>query len=73
MFTEHVERICVNCKHWSGKETDAEGLCQRFPPQVILMPVRTLAGDGIAPMGHFPVTRKDIWCGEFAAQTPNVT
>lgn len=59
------EASCGTCKHWQGNAMVEEAECRRQPPQVVLMPIQTLAGPQLAAVGFFPSTRRDVFCGEY--------
>lgn len=61
---------CGNCKFSDG---DEHGLwCQRFPPQLVVVPVwddsirlERPAIEGHSTISHFPQVKSDDWCGEY--------
>jgi hypothetical protein len=58
---------CHECRYYR-KTDDKQGECHRYPPQVVLMPVRLSAlsdQTGLAPVGLFPAVKRDASCGEY--------
>lgn len=51
-----LEQKCENCFYWF-KQSENEGQCRRYPPTVY-QSYTTICG--------FPITEKEIWCGEFS-------
>lgn len=54
---------CEHCRFWQvtlvTEESPQEGLCRRFPPQIIGI------ANGAAMVPRFPKTFSSTWCGEF--------
>lgn len=62
---------CASC-HWFTANAQAvnQGECHRYPPQIVVVPVKTLAGSGMAPGAMFPAVASDASCGEFRPKSP---
>lgn len=62
---------CASCEHFTvNAQAVNQGECHRFPPQIVVVPVKTLQGMGAAPGAMFPAVASDAFCGEFRAKTP---
>jgi hypothetical protein len=55
---------CEICRYYY-KVDDKQGECRARPPQVVLLPVQTLKGNGLSPVGLFPPVLKTSSCGCF--------
>ena len=44
---------------------EGHAVCKRYPPQVVLVPVQTLSGQGLAIQPAYPPVKDDDFCGEF--------
>lgn len=57
---------CTNCKFWEREQ----GLCKRFPPQVVPQPSDNQHPVIYWPVPMYPNTRGDDWCGEHQLRGP---
>ena len=49
-------RYCGNCRYWVESSSPYGGQCRRYPPPAV-----------VTHTAKWPITRRDEWCGEFAA------
>jgi hypothetical protein len=63
------QATCSTCKYYrvtAGRGT--EGLCRRYPPQVVVASVDTPDGVRQAPVAVMPNMRAQDWCGEYKSK-----
>lgn len=56
---------CNTCRFWQRMKLN-EGICRRHPPLPVVIP---LTGK-IMQQYLFPMSRGDIWCGDYQQGTP---
>ena len=69
-------KACSDCKFWEALFEDKEsGNCRRYPPVIDALQVSLAKENGYQSHDYadlnydlwaFPVTRWDLWCGEFS-------
>lgn len=52
---------CGGCLFWKADDDKQTGLCRRMPPQI-----KWVEGE---PLGFWPITFCDEWCGEWKENT----
>lgn len=61
---------CSRCKHWVAAvvtdDGESYGECRRNPPTIVTQAVK--CGDQMHPIGEWPVTESEQFCGEFTPQ-----
>jgi hypothetical protein len=58
---------CETCTKFKRVGPD-NGQCRAAPPEVLLAPVRTLAGETIQPVSVWPSVPLAGWCGQHQKQ-----
>jgi hypothetical protein len=53
--------LCSTCPFFH--DAGESGTCRANPPVAMLVPTRTLQGEGMALHGFFPPTSENEWCG----------
>lgn len=62
-----INESCGGCKFFRRHlEAPDEGFCKRFPPIVIVAPIKRRDGTtGPAPVSATPNMHESEWCGEY--------
>lgn len=62
---------CLTCRFCDEIEVNREKqkVCRLNPPQVVLVPVRTLQGEGLAIQRVFPPVQDADFCGKYSELT----
>lgn len=62
---------CMDCEYWIKNEGEQDGVCHRYPPTPLLIPVQAAVLQkvdqpkvGLGMNFYFPRTRPEIPCGE---------
>lgn len=66
------KRACRDCAH--ARTMQGTLFCQRFPPQVVALPVRIsqITNEmAILPQARFPAVEAGAWCGEYVEGAKN--
>lgn len=61
---------CQHCKFFAvdigARAAGKAGQCRYNPPAVMLAPIKTLAGDTVAPLSVWPGVEGTSWCGQYS-------
>lgn len=55
---------CAECIFYYPLD-DQRGECRESPPKSFVVPVQTMAGQGIGFQAVFPQCATNVWCGAF--------
>ena len=72
LWKEDLKMKCADCDAWVNVEGEVDGVCRRYPPQCLLVPMPQKFLDktgnqavGVGVQSFFPKTKGDVCCGEF--------